>query len=191
MKNTRVILLLFIFFVCFQTSAKDSEERKLSAFHNISVVDGITVVLIPSDKNKAVVTADGIPLSDVVTDLSVFSLTVKLKNYVPKASVSVEIYYIDELDAITTESGVTVLSDGKVYADKLNINARFGGVIRIEIQAKEVEIQAAGATVTLTGNTSKLNVYALKDAFVDCSSLVYTSQKKFVSDNGIVKLKEQ
>ena len=189
-KKCLIVLSILISLFSVQAYASDFEERKLSAFHNLTVERGITVILIHADKNKVKITTDGIALSDVVTDLSVFSLTVKLKNYNPDAVVTVEIYYTDALDAITTENGATILSQGVVYSDKFAVNARFGGNIRVEIGTKEVEIQALGAKVTVTGATYKLNVYALKDAVVDCSSLVYTTKKVSSSGNGIVKLKE-
>jgi hypothetical protein len=189
MKKTWLLFFLITVF-SIQAYASDFEERKLSAFHNITVERGVTVILIHADRNKANIKADGIALSEVVTDLSVFSLTVKLKNYNPNASVVVEIFYTDALDEITTENGVTILSQGAIYSDKLSVNARFGGVIRIEIETREIEIQASGAMVTLAGRTYKLNVYALKDAVADCSALAYTTKKVSVSGNGIVKLKE-
>lgn len=189
MKYLSLAIISITLFFSFSAIASNSEERKLGSFNNITIEDGITVVLIHSDKNRAVITADGVDVSEVVTDLSVFSLTVKLKNYAPDVSVTVEIYYTDELDALTTESGVNVISRGKLYADKLSVNARFGGTIRIEIEAKEIEIQAAGATVTVTGSVKDLDIHALKNAYVDCSNLTY--QSKDVTESGsTVKLKE-
>ncbi|WP_018343648.1 GIN domain-containing protein [Cytophaga aurantiaca] len=188
-KSCLVFLSFLISAFSLHVFASDYEERKLGSFHNITVEDGITVVLIHSDKNKAFVKVEDVDLSDVITDLSVFSLTVKMKKYVANASVTVEIYYTDALDEITTEAGVNLLSEGKVYTDKLTINARFGGEIRIEIDAKEIEIQAGGATITVTGKVKDLEIHALKNALVDCSNLNYQSKDVFNS-GGVVKLKE-
>lgn len=189
-KSCLIFVSLLISVFSLHVYASDYEERKLGSFNNIAVEGDITVVLIHSDKNKAVIKVDGIALSDVITDLSVFSLTVKLKKYVPNASVTVEVYYTDELDVITTESGVRVSSQGKLYADKLSINARFGGYVNIEIDAKEIEIEAMGATVFVSGKVKDLEVNALKNAFVDCTRLTFLNKDISESGGAVVKIEE-
>lgn len=113
-KQVVVLLSVIINLIYLQTSASDFEVRKISSFSKLNVEDGITVHLIHSDKNKATVHVDGIDLSDIVTEVSGFSLLIQSKKYVPGANILIELEYTDELDVITTESGVSVSSVGKL-----------------------------------------------------------------------------
>lgn len=70
------------------------------------------------------------------------------------------------------------------------MNARFGGIIFVKIEAKEIEIEAMAATIAVSGTVEELTVSALKNATVDCSNLSFSSKEISSSGGSVVKVKE-
>jgi len=189
MKQLHFSIILFCLLISNVSMADGNEERKLSAFNRIIVGSQVSVILIHADSNHITVGTDNIAFEDVITDVSNFTLTVKLKKQVANGGATVVIYYTEKLTELITEKGVNIVSQYSVYADKLSINTRLGGSVRIEVDASKIEIDAMNAQVVLWGSVKELYIRASQNAFIDCTELNYGS-KNVVESNSIVKLKE-
>ena len=141
--------LLFSQFFYAQDVTKD-----LSSFTEVKIYDKISAELIPSNENK--IEIFGLKSNDVEVlqkndELKVrMPLTKSLKG----EDVKIKIYY-KTLEEIEAFEGSFITSSKPIKSSDLEITAKEGAEIRLEIEAEDLEVKVvSGADITLNGTVS-------------------------------------
>ena len=128
--------------------------KDLSSFTEVKIYDKISAELIPSNENK--IEIFGLKSNDVEVlqkndELKVrMPLTKSLKG----EDVKIKIYY-KTLEEIEAFEGSFITSSKPIKSSDLEITAKEGAEIRLEIEAEDLEVKVvSGADITLNGTVS-------------------------------------
>jgi len=151
----------------------NSETRKVGSFESIKVGNSIDVRLTQGDKESVLVTAEGVALNEVITNISGGVLKIGLDQFKfrTKVKVTVKVTYV-RLHRIEVSTAASVLADKPIKTESLELEANTASSIEIAIDADKVIIEAATASdVILSGNVRQLNVVTETSSNVDASQL--------------------
>jgi len=140
-------------------SAQESETRSLSNFSEVSVGEAISVILIPGNKNEAVVKVRNIDLEDVETNVSGGRLKIELSgNRYRNIDVEVTLTY-ESIDEVSVSSAADVVTKGPIKSASLEISVSSAGNAELDIIAEEIEIDVSSSgDLALSGKTSSQRV---------------------------------
>ncbi|SRR5690554_1747165 len=129
--------------------------HQLSRFTEVKIYDRISAELIPSQENKIEITGSRSKDVEVLQKNDELKVRMPLTKLLKGESISVKIYYSGTLDEIEAFEGSDISSLHPVRANDLEITAKEGSEIRLEIEAEELDVKVVtGAVVTLSGNVS-------------------------------------
>ncbi len=141
--------LLFSQFFFAQDVTKD-----LSSFTEVKIYDKISAELIPSNENK--IEIFGLKSNDVevLQKNDELKIRMPLTKSLKGEDVKVKIYY-KTLEEIEAFEGSFITSSKPIKSSDLEITAKEGAEIRLEIEAEDLEVKVvSGADITLNGTVS-------------------------------------
>lgn len=161
-------------------------SRDLTRFTEVRIYDRISAEIIPSNQNKIEITGERSNEVEVLQRNDELKVRMSLSKLLQGQSISVKIYYTETLDEIEAFEGSFITSSSTIKSDDLEITAKEGSEIRLDIQAEELDIKiVTGATVTLNGNVSGEMEADLKTGgILNAKNLVTKRTKVTVSAGG-------
>jgi len=140
-------------------SAQESETRSLSDFSEVSVGEAISVVLIPGNKNEAVVKVRNIDLEDVETNVSGGMLKIELNgNRYRNIDVEISLTY-KYIDEVSVSSAADVVTIGPIKSASLDISVSSAADAELDIIAEEIDIDVSSSgDLTISGKTNSQRV---------------------------------
>ena len=145
-KPLRSLLLCFIAalpMACAAGPFSNTELRAVADFNKIEVGGLVNVSLQKGDKTEVEVSAYGIQLEDIVTDVKDGTLLVTTKGQHSGESISIRVSYTDLL-ALKTSGAATITTAGVLEADSINIEITENGDASLEIDVNQVSIDMRG-----------------------------------------------
>ncbi len=165
MKNS-LCLIACVFCLTAMTYAQESESRNLGSFDGISVSSGIEAELVQGNSNSIDITAKGIELEKVTTEIKGDVLKVgidqswwKSLGKRSKRKVEVVITYSSTIESVHASSGSSIDSDDPIRSKRLELDASSGAFIDLELDVNDAVMDlSSGANMTLSGNAGKISV---------------------------------
>ncbi len=183
---TSIIMMLGI--VSF-AAAQQSEDRQVGSFSALMAAEGIDVYLRPDSKESVKVEARGIDIDDVLTEVSGGKLKIHLdhgrhRNH----SVKVFVRFV-ELDQISASSAATVISEGRIRGERLDLTVSSAADIELDIDVQEVDASASSAgDIELSGKAGYIDASASSAGGVDAYDLEARKVRARASSGGGVKV---
>lgn len=146
-----VIFLLSMQFIAGQ---ENKTFDKLGKFTEVKAFDGLSVNLIKSDVNKAVVTGDNINKVAIVNGNGVLKLRMQITKIFSGYRTFVDIYYTEELITIDVNEDARISSEGNIKQDLLELKAQEGGELSIVAEVEQLLVKAVtGGTIETYGSS--------------------------------------
>jgi len=148
---TVVILLFFL-----QTSFGQEEKtfERLGKFTEVKAFDGLSVNLIKSDINKAVVSGDNTTKVAIVNAKGVLKLRMQITKLFSGYRTFVDLYYTEELVTIDVNEDARISSEGNIEQDLLELKAQEGGELSIMADVEQLLVKAVtGGTIETYGSS--------------------------------------
>jgi hypothetical protein len=140
-----VLLISQLFFA--QEITKD-----LGRFNEVKIYDRISAELIPSDKNYIEISGKRSSEVEVIQKNDELKVRMPLTKLLKGEEISVRIYFTQPLEEIEAFEGSFITSEKLIKADDLEIIAKEGSQINLEIQVEELDVKAVtGAEIMLKG----------------------------------------
>ena len=188
--SIKFAVLLLSFLAGSITYAQDSETRNVGSFDGVKVSSGISAELVRGSTNQVDISAEGIDLDKVTTEIKngVLKVGVETKWWNnwggrKKSRVKAVITYTDDLSGIAAGSGSSLTSEQTIESDQLDLDVSSGASMDLDIEVDDASIDiSSGATLRLSGNAqsteidlssgSNINAYSFttKRADIDGSS---------------------
>ena len=151
----RISLLVFLFSLF---GFSQTIEKEFADFDQLKTFDGISVELIPSDTNRAVVTGE---LKEDVVFVNKNGL-LKIRFNIPKVTnqykTKVKLFY-KSLYLIDANEGSIIFTGGTVKEIDLDIKVQEGAIIRLDVESQRVNARVvSGGVITLSGKTKNQDV---------------------------------
>lgn len=169
MKNS-ILLFTFLLTGFFSLSAQETETRDLSSFERISVATGIDATIVAGNENSIDISAKGIDLDRISTEIKngklVVKITKKWNNWsMRKNNVKATITYTEELKGVSASSGASVVSNRTIESRDIDLSASSGASLDVAVNSDNVDVNvSSGAEVSASGRTQDLQVDASSGA---------------------------
>lgn len=156
--------ILFVFFVfCFGSiSAQDEKVTiDIGEFKEIKAFDGLSVTLIKSDVNKAVISGTNTQDVNIVNNEGVLKLRMKLTKIFSGYRTFVDVYYTGKIVIIDVNEDARISSKETIRQDVLELKAQEGGEVVINAEVEQLLIKTVTGGVIETSGTSDLQDVAI------------------------------
>lgn len=159
--KTLMLLTLLIFGQNSILAQDEGRTQELTAFTEIKAFDGLSVNLIKSDVNKAVITGESVEKVVIVNNDGVLKIRMQLDKIFSGYRTFVDLYYNEKLVIIDVNEDARISAEETFVQDVLELRAQEGGEIAIDAQVEQLLIKTVTGGVIITTGTSDLQDVAI------------------------------
>ena len=164
----KLVIIAFVFLSQF-TNAQVT--RNLGDFDEVKVFDKINVKLIEASENKIVVTGARADEVETVNKNGELKIRMPFPQLLSGDDIIVKLYF-KNLESIAVSEGSYVSSEKDFKQTSLDLNAKSGGEIKLEIDVDKVNVKAnAGGIVTLSGKAKNQDVVITSGGILNAKDL--------------------
>ncbi|SHI48214.1 head GIN domain-containing protein [Pseudozobellia thermophila] len=135
--------------------------QDLTKFTEVKAFDGISVKLIKSNENKAVITGENIQKVAIVNNDGVLKIRMQIDKIFSGYRTFVDLYYTEKLVVIDVNEDAKITSDDVIRQDVLELKAQEGGELIINADVEQLLIKTVTGGVIETSGTSDLQDVAI------------------------------
>ncbi len=158
----QILVLLVSFFALYHVNAQEQKiTKELQAFTEVKGFDGISINLIKSNVNKAVISGENSSKVVIVNNAGVLKLRMQLDKIFSGYRTFVDLYYAEDLIIIDVNEDARISSEEIMTQDILELKAQEGGEIEIHAQVEQLLIKTVTGGVIRTTGTSDLQDVAI------------------------------
>ena len=133
--------------------------KSLKSFSEVKVFDGLSVKLIKSNENKAIITGANTNKVAVVNNGGVLKLRMEIDKIFSGYRTFVELYHSEELKVLDTNEDARLYSEDVFEQDILELKAQEGGELEVNCQVERLLIKAVtGGEVSAKGFSKNQDV---------------------------------
>lgn len=136
-------------------SVRGQEEkisRELQKFTEIKGFDGISINLIKSDVNRAVITGANTEKVAIVNNNGLLKIRMQIDKIFSGYRTFVDLYYTERLVVVDVNEDARITSDQTLKQDVLELKAQEGGELELNTEVEQLLIKSvSGGVITVTG----------------------------------------
>lgn len=156
-----VLLTVVVLGTVFVRGQDTKITQDLTKFTEVKAFDGISVKLIKSNENKAVITGENIQKVAIVNNDGVLKIRMQIDKIFSGYRTFVDLYYTEKLVVIDVNEDAKISSDDIIRQDVLELKAQEGGELVINAEVDQLLIKTVTGGVIETSGTSKLQDVAI------------------------------
>jgi len=157
MKTVKFLLLFLAFQVINAQDEKITQE--LGVYTEVKGFDGLSINLIKSDTNKAVITGARTRKVAIVNNDGVLKLRMEIDKIFGGYRTFIDLYYSEELKVLDVNEDAQIASEDTFVQDVLELRAQEGGELKINCQTQQLLIKAVtGGEIEATGFSDNQDV---------------------------------
>lgn len=150
MRTLRIFLIFLSFQVMFSQEEKITHE--LGDFTEVKGFDGLSINLIKSDANRAVITGANTKKVAVVNNAGVLKLRMEIDKIFSGYRTFIDLYHTEEIKVIDVNEDARILSEKPIVQEILELKAQEGGELLIHSQTEQLLVKAVtGGEVEVKG----------------------------------------
>ena len=155
MKN--LVCLVVLLFVFKTISAQDERiTQNLQPFSELKAFDGLSINLIQSTENKAVITGVNTNNVVIVNNEGVLKIRMKITKIFSGYRTFIDLYYSDKLVVIDVNEDARISSKKAISQDVLELKAQEGGELEINADVEQLLIKAVTGGIIKSSGTCDL-----------------------------------
>ena len=154
-----LFLFLFVTVTLNGLCQKGKIIRELEAFQELKVFDGISVNLIRSEENKAVLTGANTHKVAIVNREGVLKIRMEVDKIFSGYRTFLDLYYTEPLKVIDVNEDARIYSDEIIIQNVLELKAQEGGELELNCQTEQLLVKAVtGGDIIVKGFTDNQDV---------------------------------
>lgn len=163
-----------LLFMCWTITAQDERiSQNLQAFSEIKAFDGLSVKLIKSSENKAVITGVNTKNVVVVNNDGVLKIRMQVTKIFSGYRTFIEVHYTNDILVVDVNEDARISSDEAIKQNVLELKAQEGGEITINVEVEQLLIK------TVTGGVIETSGIAdLQDIAINTGGIYYGKELK-------------
>jgi len=151
--------LLLVIWLGSQGIVAQKITQELGTFTEVKAFDGLSVNLIRSDVNKAVIAGANTDKVAIVNNGGVLKLRMEIDMIFSGYRTFIELYYTDPLLVVDVNEDARITSSGLIKQDVLDLRAQEGGELVIQAEVEQLLVKAVtGGIITATGTSHNQDV---------------------------------
>ena len=170
MKKIGIVALLIVSQISFAQVTKN-----LGDFNAVSVFDKVNVKLIASNENKIIIKGSRASELETVNKNGELKIRMPFPKLLSGDDITVQLYF-KNIDDVSASEGSFVSSDEVFKATIMNVSAREGAEVHLEIDAEKANVKAVtGGIIELSGKANNQEVTITAGGILEAADL-HTSQ---------------
>ena len=146
-----VLLIVLSFLVCAQITGQEGQiTHELKTFSELKAFDGLSVNLIKSDVNRAVITGENTKKVAVVNNSGVLKLRMEIDKIFSGYRTFIDLYYTGPLKIIDVNEDARISSEETIQQDIIELRAQEGGELQLNCQAEQLLIKSVSGGEIIT-----------------------------------------
>lgn len=159
MEQKKITLLLFLIAMLPIWSQNETITKELDAFKEVKAFDGLSVTLIKSDVNKAVITGVNTKNVVIVNNAGILKIRMEVNKLFSGYRTFIDLFYTDDLIILDTNEDARITSKETVIQPVLELKAQEGGELIIIAQVEQLLIKSVlGGIITASGTSHNQDV---------------------------------
>lgn len=156
----RLVLLLFIWAGALPLQSQEGTvSQNLSSFKELKVFDGLSVNLIRSDKNQAVITGANTSKVAIVNTDGVLKIRMEISKLFSGYRTFIDLYYTQDLTVIDVNEDARITAKETLKQNVVELKAQEGGEINIQAQVEQLLIKSVtGGVINANGTSDNQDV---------------------------------
>ncbi|MGB5359907.1 MAG: head GIN domain-containing protein [Eudoraea sp.] len=155
---------LFVFLLFFMQTVRPQDEKiniKLTNFTEVKAYDGISVNLIKSNEDKAVITGANSDKVNIVNTDGVLKIRMQITKLFSGYRTFVNLYYSKNLLVIDVNEDARITSEDMISQEVIELKAQEGGELRIKAEVEQMLIRSVSGGVIAASGTSDVQDVAI------------------------------
>lgn len=146
------IMLLFLFGFQILGAQGNKVTQSLDKFSEVKGFDGLSINLIQSTENKAVITGENTDKVAIVNNDGILKIRMQIGKIFSGYKTFVDVYYTEKLVVIDVNEDARITADGVIKQDVLELKAQEGGELVVNAQVEQMLIKSvSGGVIKTTG----------------------------------------
>lgn len=167
--------LLIITFVILGQVSFGQVTKNLGDFTSIKVFDKLKVKLISSSENKATISGNRSSEVEFVNRNGELKIRMPFPKLLSGDDITINLYF-KNIESISASEGSNVSSDDRFKATIMDLNAREGAKINIDLDVEKVNVKAVtGGIIELSGKALNQDIVIMSGGVLDSKEL-HTAQ---------------
>lgn len=157
------IVFLFVLFAGVLPVVSQNEKitKKLDAFTEVKAFDGISVNLIKSNENKAIISGVNTNKVSIVNTEGILKIRMEVTKIFSGYRTFVDVYYSGRLIIIDVNEDARITSEDLIKQDVLELKAQEGGELQIKAQVEQMLVKSVTGGIIKASGSSDLQDVAI------------------------------
>lgn len=145
---------LLVFLCIFGTAlGQERISRQLQPFQEVKVYDGLSVELVPSDRNEAIITGANTSKVAFVEQDGVLKIRMEIDKLFSGYRTFVRVHYTDGITIIDVNEDALITTADKIRQPVLDLRAQEGGELQIDAEVEQLLVKSVtGGRVVARGS---------------------------------------
>ena len=153
----RQVLVLMFLFGCILVTGQDSKvTHKLEPFKELKGFDGLSINLIKSSENKAIISGENTSSVVIVNVEGVLKIRMQLGKIFSGYKTFVDLYYSDNILVIDVNEDARIVTKDNIKQEVLELKAQEGGELIVNAEVEQMLIKSVSGGVIRTTGSSNL-----------------------------------
>lgn len=150
MKPTKIFLLFL--FVQVLSAQGEKITQELGKFTEVKGFDGLSINLIKSDENRAVITGANTKKVAIVNNDGVLKLRMEIDKIFSGYRTFIDLYYTEELKVLDVNEDARIASENTFVQGVLDLRAQEGGELVVKCQTEQLLVKSvSGGEIEVEG----------------------------------------
>ncbi|AZQ59722.1 DUF2807 domain-containing protein [Maribacter sp. MJ134] len=151
-----VVLLLCCLNLLLGNGQDNKITKSLSKFSEVKGFDGLSINLIRSSENKAIITGESTDKVAIVNNDGVLKIRMQIGKIFSGYKTFVDLYYTDDIMVIDVNEDARINSEGTIKQDVIELKAQEGGELTVSAEVEQMLIKSVSGGVIETNGFSEL-----------------------------------
>ena len=158
MKSIPLYLIVGIFVMQLGT-AQEEITYPLDGFTTLKGFDGLSINLIKSDEDKAVIRGENTKRVALVNKAGVLKIRMKIDKIFSGYKTFVDVYHSQELKVLDVNEDAEIFSEATYVQDVLELKAQEGGRIRLNCETEQLLVKSVtGGDIRTNGSSENQDI---------------------------------
>ena len=154
-----ILFVLFLFLIQTVRPQDGKISMNLTKFTEVKAFDGISVNLIKSNEDKAVITGANTDKVNIVNTDGILKIRMQITKIFSGYRTFVNLYYSENLLVIDVNEDARITSEELINQEVIELKAQEGGELKIKAEVEQMLIRSvSGGVITTTGTSDDQDV---------------------------------
>jgi|SRR5690606_21150126 len=159
MEQKIIAMLLFLVVVLPIQSQNEMITKELDAFKEVKAFDGLSITLIKSNVNRAVITGANTKNVVIVNNSGILKIRMEVNKLFSGYRTFIDLFYTDNLVVLDTNEDARITSKEMIRQEVLELKAQEGGELIVTAEVEQLLIKSVmGGVITASGNSHNQDV---------------------------------